>query len=94
MSNKFEKGDRVILTGKHLLPGPEWPVWGSEYECVGVVTDVDRYLAWIRWDNNITKVIQTTSLSHFTGGKAKSLSPNLAFLKYKREQNEKCKRRG
>lgn len=91
MSDIFKIGDRVILTGKHLIPYKDWPVWGSKYSCVGTIIDVRGGLSWVTWDNDTdrTRMIKSYSLSHFTGGEEKSLSPNLAFLKYKRSKHGK-----
>lgn len=89
MSNKFNIGDRVILTGEGLIPFHNWPVWGSEHQCVGTVVDTNGSFTWVDWDNGVaTKQILAPNLSHFTGREENSLSPNIAFLKYKRSRNE------
>ncbi len=95
MSNKFSIDDRVILTSKDLLPTTEWPVWGSEYSCIGTIVDivgdyVAGEMAWVMWDNHktITKLIRAANLSHFHDGDEKSslpVEPNLAFLLRKKE---------
>jgi hypothetical protein len=89
MSIKYKAGDRVILTGKTLIPYPDWPVWGSKYSCVGTVADIKRELVHVIWDNDHRKIILPSSLSHFTGREDKSLSPNIAFMLYKRNKHEK-----
>ena len=50
MTNNFEIGDRVILTNVNISPCENWPVWGSEYECVGTITDVVNSLVWVDWE--------------------------------------------
>jgi hypothetical protein len=88
MSNKFNVGDRVILTGLHLIPALDWPVWGSEYGCVGTVVDVDKGLTWVTWNTGGTRMILSKNLTFYTGQKEPPVSPNLAFLKYKRTRHE------
>ena len=87
MSNEFKKGDRVILTGENIIPTRQWPVWESEHGCVGIIVEIAGGLVWVDWDNGITKMILPNSLSHFSGGGQNVLSPNAAFLKYKRKTN-------
>lgn len=88
MSDKFKIDDRVILTADHLIPFPDWPVWGSKHSCVGTITDADGGLIWVTWDNGTSKMILSRNLSHFTGPEEDSLSPNIAFMLYKRKNNE------
>jgi hypothetical protein len=40
MSNKFKEGDRVILTGSGLTLSDSWPVWGSEFSCIGTIMKI------------------------------------------------------
>ena len=93
MSNKFVNGDRVILVGKELIPTKDWPVWGSEYSCVGTINGIGNGYSYIYWDNGRKRTIDDSYLRHFTGREEDSLSPNVAFLKYKRGINEKRKER-
>jgi len=87
MSDKFSAGDRVILTGENIIPTKQWPVWESEHGCVGTIVECDGNLIWVNWDNGITKMLLAISLSHSNPGEQNALSPNLAFLKYKRKTN-------
>ena len=89
MSKKFKIGDRIILTGEHIMPLPDWPVWGSKYGCIGTVTETGYSLIYVLWDNGNSKIVLPVNLSHFTGREEKSLSPNIAFKLYKRKSNEK-----
>jgi len=89
MSKKLKKGDRVILTGKKLIPYTDWPVWGSKYECVGTITNVINNLIHILWDNGSKKAVTSDYISHFTGREENSLSPNILFMLHKGKINEK-----
>ena len=93
MSDKFEEGDRVILIGESIIPTRQWPVWESKHGCVGTIVAIDGGLAWVDWDNGITKMILPINLSHSNPGEQNALSPNRAFLKYKRKLNDKYKKR-
>lgn len=90
MSKKFEVGNRVILTGKGLLPFPDWPVWDSEFSCVGTITRIQtgRY-PQVLWDNGHSKILSSNSISHFTGREENFLSPNISFMLYKRSKDAK-----
>ena len=88
MSNKFKKGDRVILTSEEVIPTPSWPVWGSKHQCVGTIINTSNNITWVLWDNGKSKMLLYYSLSHFTGVEENSLSPNVAFMLYKRRRNE------
>ena len=89
MSNKFDVGDRVILTNDNIKPTKNCPVCGSRHQCVGTVVDIDRSLVWVNWDNGVaTNIVLALNLSHFTGRQENSLSPNIAFMLYKRSRNE------
>jgi len=90
MSKKFKVGDRVILVGKDLIPTKDWPVWGSKYSCVGTVKSIDIY-PYIRWDNGRSRIVDSRYLRHFAG--REEVSPNRAFIMYKRSINDKCKKR-
>jgi len=84
MTEKLNIGDRVILTDISLIPAKFWPVWGSKYECVGTVTDIEDNIVSIAWDNNKHVMLTHRHLSLHTD---QSLSPNAAFLKYKRSRH-------
>ena len=85
MSNNYKIGDRVILTGKGIIPMRGWPVWGSEYECVGTITGtIGDITVIIKWDDGLSMSINSIFLSHFTGG-IKETDPNIAFLHRKME---------
>jgi len=90
MDKNFKVGDRVILTGKGLIPYKSWPVWGSKYSCVGTINDIgaSEIYSNVHWDNGTHQVLQVRHLSHFNAPAGDSLSPNIAFLKYKRKINE------
>jgi len=87
MSNKFEVGDRVILIGEYIIPTIGWPVWGSEYGCVGtiVATEYKKPTYTVEWDNGKFLSISYLwlELSFEDNG-----NPNTAFLKHKRTLNE------
>ena len=93
MSKKFEEGDRVILTGEGLIPFKNWPVWGSKYSCVGTITNIRHSFVHVLWDNGNSKALIRSKISHFTGREKKSLSPNIAFMLYKRSVNATRKKR-
>ena len=89
MANKFKDDDRVILTDKGLIPFPDWPVWGSEYECVGTIIETRHGFIHVLWDNGYSKITLPKSLSHFNGREENTLSPNVAFMLYKRSKDAK-----
>lgn len=93
MSDKYKEGNRVILTGKTLIPYPDWPVWGSKHSCVGTVVQIRRGFVHILWDNGYSKVVTPDSLSHYRGEENGTLCPNIAFMLHKRKVNEKNKKR-
>jgi len=87
MSDKLEPGDRVVLTGKGIIPTPSWPLWGSDLACVGTVVHNDMgSLVGVLWDNGKEKIVLDISLSYYTGTDKDTVSPNIAFLQYKRKQ--------
>jgi len=87
MSDKFEEGDRVTLTGENIILAGRGAVYGPEHGCVGTIVDIAEDLVWVDWDNGITKMILSSNLSHFTGQEQNSLSPNHAFVIHKRKIN-------
>lgn len=84
---KFEMGDRVILVGEELIPWKTWPVWGSKYSCVGTIDGIGSAYSNVQWDNGSNRMIDSHYLRHFAG--VEEISPNRAFIMYKRSINAK-----
>lgn len=90
----IKKGDRVILSAPHYIPTPEYPVWGSEHECVGTVRaasksgSYDRYTIYVDWDNGKRNHFVSSNIS-LAGNRCAKLNPNSIF----KAKNESSRRR-
>lgn len=95
---EFQQDDRVILVYKYI-PGPSYPVWGSEYECVGTIVELTTKNRRVRveWDNGnryeypavALDRVDSTVLDH--RGKPAVLNPNKAFRLHKRNSMDRLK---
>jgi hypothetical protein len=80
----IDKGSFVILTHQLFIPTPEYPVWPSEFQCVGTVEHITGDgRVMIKWANGMRRELM---VRHLTEIKDKNdprlkLNPNIEFLK-------------
>lgn len=88
MKIPLREGDKVVLTGLPSIcsPSQTWPLWGSKYECTGIVEDTHNAV-YVNWNNGYHCICGMGYLSlycnHLPHNSEKKIDPNRSFRRKK-----------